>query len=296
MPIDTASLLRLDPNKTYYLSNTTGEIKEAGVVQWLRCKLGIGGGRTKAAALAEQVKSALLAEASIHGDANLEMQIGNLDTKNSISGRKLRAIASGFAVKLEARRCVEEKAGTQVDILTDGDNVVAPDPESKESLKKLLVYASSSIILDAGELGNRGDDIPAYVQNKFNSQFGVLRLARDFKQAAKSVKNTCPDFPMDEIDGEPVFKLDELHFRIFLLCALDDAGKLDLEHLAEKLSKYQENELQALREQILAVPLANVRDRNAIADFRNAMDDMFYHNHIVQGGADARDRNIEITE
>ena len=52
MPFDTNTLLHLNPNKSYYLSNTTGEIKEAGVVQWFRCLLGVGGGRTKAAALA----------------------------------------------------------------------------------------------------------------------------------------------------------------------------------------------------------------------------------------------------
>ena len=115
MPIDTSTLLRLDPNKSYYLSNTTGEIKEAGVVQWLRCKLGIGGGRAKAAALAERVKSALLAEAAVTGDSQLEADIGALNTKISLSGRKLRDIALKFTTKKEAVRSLEKNAAKQVD-------------------------------------------------------------------------------------------------------------------------------------------------------------------------------------
>ena len=296
MPIDTSTLLRLDPNKSYYLSNTTGEIKEAGVIQWLRCKLGIGGGRAKAAALAERVKSALLAEASINNDFVLEDQISRLDTKQSLSGSRLRTIASRFSIKMEARRRLEELVSIHVDNMAESGRGVAPDPESIECMKKFLVYAGSSIVHDAvGPTGER-NDVRGYVNGKFLKKFEILALSRALVQAAQNVREACPDFPVEEIDGQAAFKLDELHLRIFLLCALDGQGKLDLDHVAGKLAQYPENDIQALREQILAVPLANVLDERAILDFRNAMDDMFYRNHIVQGAGDARGRDIEITE
>ena len=296
MPIDTSSLLRLDPNKSYYLSNTTGEIKEAGVIQWLRCKLGIGGGRTKAAALAERVKSALLAEAAINNDDVLEDQISRLDTKQSISGSRLRSIASRFSIKMEARRRLEEKISIDVNNMAESGGGVARDPEAIDCMKKFFAYAASHIVHDAPFITGENGDVAGYVRRKYSKAFEIVKLAPALDRAAQNVRKACPDFPVVETDGVAAFKLDELHFRIFLLCALDGQGKLDLDHVAGKLAQYPENDIQALREQILAVPLANVLDANAIPDFRNAMDEMFYHNHIVQGAGGARDRDIEITE
>ena len=47
MKINATTLQNLNANESYYLSNTTGEIKQAGWLQKLKCLFGIGDGRAK---------------------------------------------------------------------------------------------------------------------------------------------------------------------------------------------------------------------------------------------------------
>jgi hypothetical protein len=305
MPIDSSALLRLDPNKSYYLSNTTGEIKEAGVVQWLRCKLGVGGGRTKAAALAERIKTALLAEAAATSDSQLEADIGALNTKISLSGRKLRDIALKFTTKKEAVRSLEKNAAKQVDTRAENGEIVHPDPASKDFLKKALVYVGHSIIQEA--CGDRGPgvDVDTFVHRKAFRLFALTGFWEPLLNAAEYAKDHLPGFPVEQLPGDgeddpgmPAMKLDEVHFRVLLACMFDDEGKPDMAHLTERLGRFTENDIQALKDEILAVPLKSPMDPDAVPDFRKAMDDLFYYNRPAQGvggGAqdDADPRNIE---
>lgn len=47
MKINSESILTLDANKNYYIANSTGEIKEAGLWQRFKCFFGVGDGRAK---------------------------------------------------------------------------------------------------------------------------------------------------------------------------------------------------------------------------------------------------------
>ena len=60
MAISIDTLRSLDANKSYYIANSTGEIKEAGAWQKFKCLFGIGDGRAKAAKLVDAVKATLL--------------------------------------------------------------------------------------------------------------------------------------------------------------------------------------------------------------------------------------------
>ena len=304
MPIDSSALLRLDPNKSYYLSNTTGEIKEAGVVQWLRCKLGIGGGRTKAAALAERIKTALLAEAAATSDSQLEADIGALNTKISLSGRKLRDIALKFTTKKEALRSLEKNAERQVDSHADNNLFIHPAPSSKAFMKKALVYACHTLVQEA--CGDRGGvDVDDFVHRKSFRLLSPTRFWEPIMHAAEYAQEHLPGFPIEHLPGDgeddpgmPGMKLDELHFRVLLACMFDDKGKLDMAHLVERLGKYTDNDIQALKDEILAIPLKSPMDPDAVPDFLKAMDDLFYYNRPAQGvGGGAQDdydpRNIE---
>ena len=53
MKITTTMLTQLRADKSYYLSNTTGTIKETGLWQWFKCFTGLGDGREKAKRLAD---------------------------------------------------------------------------------------------------------------------------------------------------------------------------------------------------------------------------------------------------
>ncbi|MBP5638899.1 MAG: hypothetical protein J6X55_05450 [Victivallales bacterium] len=307
MPIDSTTLRQLDPNKSYYLSNTTGEIKEAGVVQWFRCLLGVGGGRAKATALAERVKSALLAEAASTSDSQLDANIGALDTSSSLSGRKLREIAIKYSTKKEARKSLEEFVERHVNTKAADRELVHPDPVSKEYMKKALVYAGHSIIQDA--CGDRGPgvEVADFVRKKTIKVLSLTGFWTPLLNAMQYVKEHNPDFPVEDLPGDgenpglPAFKLDELHFRVVLGCMFDENDKLDMTHLGERLARLTENDIQALKDEILAIPLKSPMDPNAIPEFRKGMEDLFYNNRPAQGvGSSAqvgRDlRNIEIME
>lgn len=60
MAISLDRICSLDANKTYYLANSTGEIKEATLWQKFKCKTGLGDGRAKVVRLAEAIKASLL--------------------------------------------------------------------------------------------------------------------------------------------------------------------------------------------------------------------------------------------
>ena len=91
----------LDANKTYYLANSTGQIKEAGAWQKFKCYFGIGDARQKVQKLIDQVKVALLAASHESDNAALSTDIKNFDdaraVDDSASGRSLAEIANRFA-------------------------------------------------------------------------------------------------------------------------------------------------------------------------------------------------------
>ena len=61
MALNIDTIRSLDASKTYYLANSTGQIKEAGAWQKFKCYFGIGDARQKVQKLIDQVKVALLA-------------------------------------------------------------------------------------------------------------------------------------------------------------------------------------------------------------------------------------------
>ncbi len=96
------TLRSLDAKKTYYISNSTGQIKEAGRWQKFKTLLGIGDGRDKVQKLLDEVKVALLAASGETDNAKLSAEIKKYDDDHnwhcSLSGRSLSAIANRFAV------------------------------------------------------------------------------------------------------------------------------------------------------------------------------------------------------
>ena len=91
----------LDANKTYYLANSTGQIKEAGAWQKFKCLFGVGDGRQKVQKLIDQVKVALLEASGESDNASLSADISNYEDNHnwslSASGGSLAEIANRFA-------------------------------------------------------------------------------------------------------------------------------------------------------------------------------------------------------
>ena len=79
MALNIDTIRSLDANKTYYLANSTGEIKEAGAWQKFKCFFGIGDARQKVQKLIDQVKIALLKEVGESDNAKLTADIKSYD-------------------------------------------------------------------------------------------------------------------------------------------------------------------------------------------------------------------------
>ena len=73
------SINALEANKHYFLSSTTGQIKEASIWMRMKCAIGIGSARTKVNNLVDAVKATLLERAGKSGDAALDAAILEID-------------------------------------------------------------------------------------------------------------------------------------------------------------------------------------------------------------------------
>lgn len=143
MQLNLDTIRSLDANKSYYISNKTQEIKEAGAWQKFKCWLGVGDGRQKAANLVHAVKTALLNEAGqVENDA-MEGELDELKARNrSVSGSALKEIADRFAVAnkdairatMESRAVAEAMANAEK-ALRDGAR------EQVESLARAAISA-----------------------------------------------------------------------------------------------------------------------------------------------------------
>ena len=73
--VSVAALRNLDADKTYFLSSTTGEIKEASCWMRFKCAIGVKSAREKVGNLVEAVRTALLQSAGLRKDDVLETDI-----------------------------------------------------------------------------------------------------------------------------------------------------------------------------------------------------------------------------
>ena len=76
MELNLNTIRSLDANKTYYIANSTGQIKEAGAWQKFKCFLGVGDARDKVQKLVDGVKVALLKASGESDNAALSWRTG----------------------------------------------------------------------------------------------------------------------------------------------------------------------------------------------------------------------------
>ena len=92
------AIRNLDSNKTYYLSNTTGEIKEAGFWQKIKCKFGFRSALSKVSNLVDAVRNSLLQESGAKTNDALDQDIRNITLTSSVKGSVLKEIVNRFSV------------------------------------------------------------------------------------------------------------------------------------------------------------------------------------------------------
>lgn len=94
--INLDSINALDADKRYFLSSTTGQIKEASWWMRFKCAIGVGSALAKVNNLVDAVKSTLLERAGKSSDAALDADIKAIDVSANIQGSVLKNLAIRF--------------------------------------------------------------------------------------------------------------------------------------------------------------------------------------------------------
>ena len=289
MKINATTLQNLNANESYYLSSTTGEIKQAGWLQKIKCFFGIGDGRAKAAALAAKVKEALLADGGIESEAELDGEIAGLDTTRSLSGVDLARIATRFRTshaEAVGRAAARRSAETIAEGMVDGwvrDHLIHPDPVSVGYVKRLAVYAASPAIANAAQYGD-DESLTRTMRSKMDLLLTVLREVPSFSERCNlgypsECKLTMPD-GSSFTARTPRLKLDELHFRLVLACMTDGDGDVRLHDCYAALLNFPESDLKALADKIKSIPFLDATHAGAVVSFKNAFAEA-YNNYII---------------
>lgn len=266
MKITATALTQLDASKDYYLSNTTGTIKEAGFWQHFKCWTGWGDGRAKAARLADAIKTALLEDAAIKSEAKLTAELDGLDKTRSLLGSDLRQIASRFKADhaqaiatSDACRVAETIVDEQMKSWVERGDVL-PEVESLKYLKKLCLYAAQQVTDDALPIINDQKQLSRKIRRNLDQMLVCLNSAENMKKKDVGYPKVekCTDANgKTRILNPPRFRLDELHFRAILgLMATKDGPATFMTFIMALVKGLPEAELQKRKEAILKIPLA----------------------------------------
>ena len=117
--IDT--LRGLDAGKTYFLSSTTGQIKEASLMMRFKCWIGVSSARQKVANLVDAVRTTLLKSADATQNAALDTDIRTVNLKEMVKGSVIKDIASRFSAANEEKIAKAKADG----LLNDVAKIVA---------------------------------------------------------------------------------------------------------------------------------------------------------------------------
>ncbi len=206
MNISLSELRGLDAGKSYYIANSTGGIKEAGLWQRFKCALNIGDGREKAAKLVEAARTAMLDAAGIKSDSELDTSLRGLDTGSSISGRALGAIAEEFSntnAKAIASETARSLARLQIgDTMRSLVRSGIVDSVHKFAVKSIMEDAVKSILDNPPLLRSGSLDNARFfnaVESRISTLAGILRDMSEKKMPlpdrtfGKHILETCFD-------------------------------------------------------------------------------------------------------
>lgn len=296
MEITTTSLTQLSADKSYYLSNTTGTIKEAGWWQKFKCFTGLGDGRAKVQRLADAVRDALLSDAFLKSEAKLTAELNRLDTTDSLSGASLSQIASRFkadhikeVTTSDAYRIADKLADEQIKIWAKGKDIY-PEKKSMEYIKKLALY---SVQHHADVAYEKFRDNPEGLKRKMKSDMNSLIVALNSAENMKRKDVGYPKFDKCTLENgktvtlnPPRFRLDELHFRAILsMMATKDGPATFTQFTTALLKTLPEAELQKRKEVILDIKLEEPNIPGAALAFaaKVAKSNELYHAAILSG-------------
>ena len=206
----------LDANKTYYLANSTGQIKEAGAWQKFKCLFGVGDGRQKVQKLIDQVKVALLEASGESDNAKLTTDIEKYDEDRyidvSASGRSLAEIANRFAAanaEKIASKAAKAVCAKYIQSLLKDSVMPSLPPSQRGSRPDFIAYLERAAkpIVDHPPMKELADGRQVLDEDALVARLGDVLYrdaSTDLVHIAKSERLGCPRFDKKYLDH--VFK------------------------------------------------------------------------------------------
>ena len=186
--IDT--LKNLDSSKTYFLSSTTGQVKEASFWMRFKCAIGVQSARQKVANLVDAVRTPLLDAADQTDNANLTTDIKTIDRRFMVKGSAIKDIADRFSVvnantiaKASAAKIAAssaEKFATNFSVIKFNEGVVQFNVGDGKAIASIFNHAFKEVV--DGQLPMKKDLYGRSVLDRLN-------FANSLNKTALKVKN-----------------------------------------------------------------------------------------------------------
>ena len=116
--VNLDTIKNLDASKTYFLSSTTGQVKEASFWMRFKCAIGVQSARQKVNNLVDAVRTTLLDAAGKMTDDTLATALQTIDRRFMVKGSDITNIVGRFTVannekivKASAEKCAADAAG-----------------------------------------------------------------------------------------------------------------------------------------------------------------------------------------
>lgn len=160
--VNLDSLQNLQADKQYFLSSTTGEIKEASLWMRFKCAIGIKSERQKVSNLMDAVRTSLLDAAKLDSNAALEENLSTIDMRYMVKGSDIQNIARRFSAA-NARSMAQDAASQiisrEVKIRVAGLRVIHINLGDDAALGRIMKHALKPLLAD----------LPMTTDNKGNS-------------------------------------------------------------------------------------------------------------------------------
>ena len=205
--VNLDSLQNLQADKQYFLSSTTGEIKEASIWMRFKCAIGVNSARQKVANLMDAVRTSLLDAARLDGNAALDENIRAVNMRYMVKGSDIKDIARRFSVdnangmaKDEARRIVLRDAKIRVAGLRGTHFNLGSDSALCKIIKHALKPTLNNLPMTTDSKGNAILDTEAFN----NRMYEPMNAARELLDQLSRVDPKGED--IDEVYADYIIK------------------------------------------------------------------------------------------
>ena len=190
--VNLDTLKNLDSDKKYFLSSTTGEVKEASIWMRMKCAIGVKSAQQKVANLVDAVRTTLLEAAGATRDNELDTDINGISLTEMVKGSDILGIAGRFS-KANEEKIVKREAEAVLKDVAEliAHNVLKEHPDGARSLDLVAIARHALKPALAGKLPVKRDggsnvlDKDAFISSLAGRKFPLENLLESIFTSGK---------------------------------------------------------------------------------------------------------------